>query len=73
MTSAAFRSCSRAFGPAGRSTRGTRDGFVEAIVGYVRNPELWKTESRNAADAAKSFTYEAYLSAVRNLLDLEAA
>ena len=49
------------------------DGFVEAIVGYVRSPELWKTESRNAADAAKAFTYEAYLSAVRSLLDLEAA
>jgi glycosyltransferase involved in cell wall biosynthesis len=50
-----------------------REGFVAAIVEYVRNPDLWKTESRNAAAAAGSFTYEAYLSAVRDLLDLEAA
>ncbi len=49
------------------------EGFVETIIGYVRNPDLWKTESRNAAGAANSFTYDAYLSAVRNLLDLEAA
>ena len=47
--------------------------FVDALAGYARDPDLWKTESRNAADAARAFTYETYLCAVRGLLDLEAA
>lgn len=47
--------------------------FVDALAGYVRDPDLWKTESRHAADAARAFTYETYLCAVRGLLDLEAA
>ncbi|HWZ85064.1 MAG TPA: glycosyltransferase [Thermoanaerobaculia bacterium] len=47
--------------------------FVEAIVGYVQDPASWKAESGNAVEAAKSFTYDAYLFAVRNLLALEAA
>ena len=48
-------------------------GFVEAISVYVREPKLWKEESRRALEAAARFTYESYLRAVREVLRREAA
>lgn len=48
-------------------------GFIEAIAGYVGQPQLWNAESRSATEAARLFAYDAYLGAVRDLLNLEAA
>lgn len=48
------------------------DAYASAISSYKDHPERWKAESRNAIEAAKLFSYERYLAAVRNLLDLEA-
>ena len=48
-------------------------GFVEAVSAYVREPGLWKEESRRALEAAARFTYESYLVAVRDVLRPEAA
>ena len=62
-----------AFGSGRALDANDQAAFVEAIAGYVRNPDLWKSESRNAAKAASAFTYASYLSAVRDLLDLEVA
>ena len=50
-----------------------RRGFVEAIAGYVGDPKRWTAESRRAIEAARGFTYGSYLTAVRGVLDLEAA
>jgi glycosyltransferase involved in cell wall biosynthesis len=50
-----------------------REAFVSAIRSYVGNPEMWKRESGRAADAARAFSYDAYLDAVRKLLSLRAA
>jgi glycosyltransferase involved in cell wall biosynthesis len=49
------------------------NAFAAAIAGYVRAPETWKTEAHRAAEAARSFSYDAYLDAVRKLLNLRAA
>ena len=49
------------------------NAFVAAIRQYVREPSLWKSESRNAVEAASAFSYDAYLAAVRKLLNLRAA
>jgi glycosyltransferase involved in cell wall biosynthesis len=50
-----------------------REGFVSAITEYVKDRARWKTESRNAMEAAQRFSYARYLAAVRNLLFPEAA
>ena len=44
--------------------------FGSAIETYVRAPGLWKEHSMNALKAAKQFSYDNYLRAVRNLLNL---
>ena len=63
----------RSFGSGRAMNAGDCRGFVEAIAEYVRRPALWKEESLRAARAARSFAYDSYLAAVRNLLDLRAA
>ena len=50
-----------------------REGFIEAIAAYVRDPGRWAQESARAMQAAAGFSYASYLTAVRGLLDLEAA
>ncbi len=49
---------------------GDVDGFVQAVKSYTQNPALWKQESMRGIAAASNFTYDSYLCAVRNLLDL---
>ena len=44
--------------------------FSDAIVEYWRTPALWKQESARALEAAKRFTYDNYLEAVKNILKL---
>jgi glycosyltransferase involved in cell wall biosynthesis len=50
-----------------------RDAFAAAITAYLRSPEMWGRESQRAAEAARAFSYDAYLDAVRKLLSLRAA
>ena len=50
-----------------------REGFVEAISSYVREPVSWREHSARAMAAAAGFTYGRYIAAVRGILDLEAA
>ena len=47
--------------------------FAAAIREYVSEPSAWTADSRNAVEAARSFSYDAYLDAVRQLLCLRAA
>jgi glycosyltransferase involved in cell wall biosynthesis len=47
--------------------------FAAAIRGYASEPAAWTADSQNAVEAAKSFSYDAYLDAVRQLLRLRAA
>ena len=47
--------------------------FAAAIRGYASEPAAWTTDSRNAVEAARFFSYDAYLEAVRQLLRLRAA
>jgi glycosyltransferase involved in cell wall biosynthesis len=42
-------------------------GFTQTIQFYIENPDIWKAESLIAAEAGKSYTYQAYLHAVSNL------
>ncbi len=49
-----------------------REGYVETIAAYVREPERWRAESRRAMEAAARFTYENYLRAVREVLLMKA-
>lgn len=44
--------------------------FVEAVKAYIRDPQKWREESERAMAAAGHFTYDAYLQAVKALLDL---
>lgn len=46
--------------------------FVEAVKTYARDPHKWKEESERSIAAAGHFTYNAYLDAVKGLLDLPA-
>ncbi len=48
-------------------------GFASAIAGYLVDPGVWQRESARAASAANRFSYDAYLEAVRALLELRAA
>jgi glycosyltransferase involved in cell wall biosynthesis len=50
-----------------------REGYVETIAAYVREPERWRAESRRAMEAAARFSYDSYLRAVREVLRLETA
>lgn len=49
------------------------EAFAMAIAHYLREPETWEHESHRASEAARNFSYDAYLSAVRELLNLRAA
>jgi glycosyltransferase involved in cell wall biosynthesis len=49
------------------------DAFAAAIAHYLREPETWEHESQRASEAARGFSYDAYLAAVRELLNLRAA
>ena len=44
------------------------DAFVEAIEHYWHHPEAWVQEARRAPEAARRFTYSAYLRDVQRLL-----
>ena len=46
------------------------DGYIQAIKRYVNDRDLWQEESRRALESAHFFSYEEYLAAVRNLLQL---
>ena len=46
------------------------DACARAIVAYHGDPERWKRESRLAMRAARLFTYEQYLMAVSEMLEL---
>ena len=48
-----------------------REGYVETIAAYVREPERWRAESRRAMEAAARFSYDNYLRAVRDVLLVE--
>lgn len=52
----------RSFPPASIRT------FAEAVEEYAASPAMWKTESQNSVQAARLFSYDAYLEAVRQLL-----
>lgn len=41
-------------------------GFVDAIVFYVNNPQAWQAESARCAKAGAGYTYQTYLQAVIN-------
>jgi len=43
------------------------EAFVQAIQGYVGDPEAWRRASRAGMAAAERFTYGAYLGAVREM------
>ena len=58
---------------AGRAlpTPPTARAFVEAIRSYVDDPEIWRREAVRAVSAAELFSYSAYLTSVRALLELD--
>jgi glycosyltransferase involved in cell wall biosynthesis len=47
--------------------------FKQVIDDYLRSPAHWREHSRNAAEAARKFSYANYLRAVRALLELPVA
>jgi len=47
------------------------DGFAEAVAGYCLSPAAWKAESQKCVEAARAFSYDNYLEAVKTLLGLE--
>jgi glycosyltransferase involved in cell wall biosynthesis len=47
------------------------DGYASAIRRYVADGDAWKAESERAMSAARQFSYQNYLAAVRCLLSLE--
>ena len=46
------------------------EGFADAIIHYISNPAHWKEESTRAIQAVADFTYERYLKAVRELINI---
>ena len=46
-------------------------GYVDAVIDYANNPEIWKTESLAGIRAASQFTYAAYLDRVNNLFQTQ--
>jgi len=46
------------------------DAFANAVLEYRKQPDKWKQESENSIIAAKHFSYNAYLNAVRKLLEI---
>ena len=46
--------------------------FRKAVHSYLQNPQRWIQHSQNAVSAAKQFSYQNYLCAVRALLHLPA-
>jgi glycosyltransferase involved in cell wall biosynthesis len=47
---------------------GEIDGYYRAILEYSLRPELWKSESDRAVEAAAQFTYSRYLDDVNGLI-----
>lgn len=45
------------------------EGFVQAILGYVNNPDAWKQASQNGLKLAERFSYQNYLNDVRKLIE----
>jgi glycosyltransferase involved in cell wall biosynthesis len=45
-------------------------GFTRAVLWYHQNPAAWKAESELAVLSATAFSYDAYLDAVRAILEL---
>jgi glycosyltransferase involved in cell wall biosynthesis len=43
--------------------------FVHAIVQYTQNPRSWQNSSNNSLSACERFTYDHYLSAVKDLFN----
>ena len=46
------------------------DAYVSAIVEYIENPQQWQREAQNSVQMAEQFSYDNYLHAVREILDL---
>lgn len=46
------------------------ESFTRAILGYISTPERWKRESINGMKNAALFSYDAYVDAVKRLLEL---
>ncbi len=47
------------------------EGFAGAIKWYIAHPSAWQEEARKGHEAAWEFSYEAYIRAVRDMLDGE--
>lgn len=47
------------------------DAYVETIMQYRAHPDQWQEEARAGAQAAASFSYGAYLTAVQRLLGVD--
>lgn len=47
------------------------EGFAGAIKWYTAHPSAWQEEARKGHEAAWEFSYEAYIRAVRDMLDGE--
>ncbi|MCB9437359.1 MAG: glycosyltransferase family 4 protein [Anaerolineales bacterium] len=47
--------------------------FVQAIQWYQAHPDEWKLQAQNGVQAARFFTYEYYLEAVRMLLNIDSS
>lgn len=60
----------RQFGTGKAIPASSATALYVAVLGYLDQPALWKRESDNAVDSASNFSYATYLSAVRELLDL---
>lgn len=60
----------KAFGSGRAFPANEIDSFRDAALRYYKLPEQWKVESGNSVIAASLFTYDAYLDAVRNLLEI---
>jgi glycosyltransferase involved in cell wall biosynthesis len=48
-----------------------RGAFVEALVGYARDPASWRRESLRGMEAAPAFSYSRHVAAVGRLLQVE--
>jgi glycosyltransferase involved in cell wall biosynthesis len=46
-------------------------GFVDSIEWYVAHPSKWEKESKLGVEAAKAFSYERYLLAVCEILEMK--
>lgn len=55
----------------GRAIDGSdMNAYVDAILDYVEHPSCWREESDKSRGAARLFSYDRYLEAVREMLEL---